>query len=267
MSTTPTTPEPTTPVTVSPDISAPADDLRAAAVAVEQPPSPVEPAPTEATPVTPEPYSVTTNEDGTVSIKLETGETFTGDPVSVATKLAAAKVNTRRHYERLAQEAATKTPKPPEPVVEPPQESPEEIQAREWVIEQQAKALGMPRDQYVAAMQGMFQTARDMQINTLAASFMQRCPDFPNTPEASEALMKLQGDMNLPQTPDGLEAAHLLAVRRGLYAPLPPTPPPTARPTPAPMLNTGSAPQNTTTEDPWKMDLAKLREQVLNGRG
>src|SRR6266496_1969661 len=97
--TTPTTPEPIiaatpNPPAATPDINTSAADLRIAAVAAEQPPVAPAPEPAAAAPPTPtpEPYTVTRNDGGTVTIKLETGETFTGDPVEVATKLAVAKV-------------------------------------------------------------------------------------------------------------------------------------------------------------------------------
>lgn len=282
MSTTPT-PEPTTPPIASPptpeaaaplDITAPAADLRAAAVAANQPAptsAPAEPVATTAAPEPP-PYTITETPEG-AEIKLITGAVYKGKTIQeAAASLAAGKVEGDKTIRQLRTQTPPVPPAPAAPAAPPtPVESPEEIQAREWIVDQQAKALGMTREQYVGAMQGMMQTAQEMQMQTLAASFMQRCPDFPNSAEASQILVGgesgpgLLQQLNLPATPDGLEAAHLIAVRRGLYKPVPPPVSATQRPSPAPMLQSGSAPQVSAEPNLYEMPLDELRKLAAKG--
>ena len=282
MSTTPTTeptqsPTPTAPIPEAPqlDISSPAADLRAAAIAAQETPTPTAPAEPVVTTVAapePPPYTVTRGAEG-IEVKLASGATYKGaTEADDLEKLAAGKFEADRTIRQLRTQAPPAPPPvaPPEPPA--PAESPEEIQAREWILEQQAKAFGMTREQYSNAVQGMMQTAHEMQINTLAASFMQRCPDFPNTPEASQIIVGtdtepgLLQQMGLPATPDGLEAAHLIAVRRGLYKPIPPPVSASQRPTPAPMLNTQGSPQANAEPDLYSMPMDKLRELASRGQ-
>lgn len=254
------TPNPTPSTPTSVDINTPADQLRQAAVAATAPAEPVAPAAQPAAPAQPaqpaqaaptQPYTMSQNPDGTVEIKTQYGEVFKGTPTEVLGKLAEAKVNTRAHYEGMAktaqqqlEELRQQLPQQPQTPAQPTvQKTPEEIAGEQWVQDVLAKSLGYENfDQLKKVMGGVVQTTEDAQAGTLAAAFMQTCPDFPNTPEASEKLVTLQSQLGFPDTVEGLQAAHLIAVQRGMYQPVPVQTQQPASPTPNPTLITGSAP-------------------------
>jgi hypothetical protein len=130
------------------------------------------------------------------------------------------------------------------------------------MVREFAAAIGMTPEQLMTALPQAIQTSQDVQQQNLAASFMQRCPDFPNTPEASDALVELAGQLGLPPTAEGLEAAHLMALRRGLYQPVAAPAAQTPRPTPPPMLSSSAPAPSTgapTDADLRSMPMDQLR--------
>lgn len=265
------TPNPTPSTPTSVDINTPADQLRQAAVAATAPAEPVAPAAQPATPTatpapTQEPYSVQTNPDGTVYVKLDSGEEFRGSWQEVLPKMAKSKYDSSSYAKQKAAEAEAlraqipqpaQPDQPAQPSVPQIQRTPEEMAGINWVvndamatkeaeariIEVVAKNLGYQSfDQLKQVMGGVVRTTENAQAGDLVAGFMQMAPDFPNTPEASSALVDLAVQLGFPETPAGLYGAHQLAVQRGMYKPVPVQTQQPASPTPNPTLITGSAP-------------------------
>ena len=105
----------------------------------------------------------------------------------------------------------------------------------------------------------------------LAMNFASRCPDFPGTTEASDALVSIVQGNGWQYNVDSLQAAHLLAVRNHVYVPLSAeaqqaangNAAPMSRPNAPPMLQ-GSNPEFTNAPpDPYNMPLGDLRKQAI----
>jgi hypothetical protein len=206
---------------MTPPVTPSLDDLRQAAVAAEQPVvTPAEPV----IPATPDPWQVKTVDGGNYEVTVE-GQVYKGTHQQVLQELAKAQYHathtirdTRTELEKL------KTPAPA-PVVAPttPTEPQEVIAARQYLADETAKALGF-RDatelkQSIGAMTGVVENNSQ---NSLVSGFFQLVPEFPDNNETVEKLFKVQEANGLPMTPQGLRAAHLIAVAEKQYAPLTP---------------------------------------------
>jgi hypothetical protein len=60
----------------------------------------------------------------------------------------------------------------------------------------------------------------EQENHRIASDFLTRCPDYPNTPEAEQALTVTIGKMGWQYTPETMAAAHAYAVHQGFYRPL-----------------------------------------------
>lgn len=253
MSTTPT-PNP---------FSMPMADLETAA-GINQP-APVTPAPepvaapavTPAAPAAPEWGQMAKGEDGTYQVTLATGEVFKGTADEVIQKQAEAHVQTKRwgqEWKQKADAATPAAPATPAPVAVDPA-----VQAtRDWMLAEQAAALGMTAEEYKARVQMVFQTSDAMATNIAIADFHKMCPGYVDTPENSEAIKAYFPD-NFDHFPTAqeLKQAYALAVVDGKITPAAPqaAQPAQARPVPMPAAN---ATQTAVNVDAWKMPLEDL---------
>lgn len=265
MSTQAVTPEPIPEVTINNS----AAEIKAAMEApvtpvVETPaPAPVVPQPTQA-----EWGQLAKNPDGSYQVTLATGEVFKGSADEVIAKQAEAHVHTKR----WAQEIKTKAETPAAPVVETPQESPDDIATRNWLVEQTAKAFGMTPDEYRAAVQQVFNTTqqtvqitRQQELNNAWLDFTQACPDFVDTPETCSALVEyLPADVvaqkRVPSS-DDLKRAHAAALYDKKYQPGQVTAQQPHVPVPPVMPSSGAS--TTVGEvDPYKIPIAELKKLI-----
>lgn len=220
--------------------------------------------------------------DGNYNVELETGEKFSGDPLEVTTKLAEAQVNTKRWGQGFKQELETLKATPVQPAtaaVQPPVDA-NEAQLQQYLLTQTAKALGYgSADEYKADLARVKGTTEKVNNQLVASEFMSLNQDFPNTPEAIDALSKKIDEMRWDFNTQSMTAAHALLVRehgadqtKG-YAPL------TAeqinstwannmqqasRQAAPPMLRTSNpemaSPQGS---DPYAMDMEALRKAAI----
>lgn len=228
------------------------------------------------------PNKIETLPDGKLHVELETGEKFDGDPLEVTTKLAEAQVNTKRWGQDWKAKAEA-PPTPPVPVVPPTPEAQNEAQLQAYLLNQTAKALGYENaEQYKADIAKVKKTTDEMTNNLVASQFMAQCPDFPNSPEAIDALSKKIDDMKWDFTPQSMIAAHSVCLREDKYKALSAEEQNATwsqslqksnRPTPPPMIH-GQAPDaNARGFDPWAKDLklddlrAAAIKQQLEGNG
>jgi len=216
------------------------------------------------------PNKVEQSEDGkTMKVQLETGEVFEGDPISVTNKMAEAHVSTKR----WGQEWKTKAETPPAATPVPPAANQEEANLQKYLLDQQAKALGLSDGAALKArLEQMGQITERVANQAVAADFMNACPDFPNTQPAIDAISKKVEEMGYDYTPQSMIAAHMLCMREDKYKPL------TAeeqnstwannmqaasRRQEPPMLRSGSPDANAQNFDPHKVPLNELRERVI----
>lgn len=232
------------------------------------------------------PFTLEKQPDGKVHIKYETGEEFTGDPLEVTQKIAEAHVNTKKWAQGIRAENDTLKSAPPTTKNDPPPNTPptdpNESQLQNYLVEQWAKGLGFKDGAEAKAQLGrMTSVTSEVEDNIVATQFLAQCPDFPNTPEAIDALSKKIDQLGGQFRPIDMVAAHSLCVREGTYKALtaeeinnqwannmsnasrtantPPPPPP-----PGQAGANQGAPQNE-----YEMPLDDLRKQILerNAKG
>ena len=214
--------------------------------------------------------------DGTFDAKLVTGETFRGfkadENRDAIRKLAESKVNTRRHYENLAQQQQPANGQHTDPGLNANQ--PFDSQA--YLREETARAFGFRDAEEMISDYGfMREQAEKYRILELSSSFHSRNQDFPNTDKAVEALEAVCRANNWDmENIDNLSNVHAVAVRHGLYQPLSQEqirasvagPEPVHRPAPPPMLRGGNPESATPVQDLYNMPLDQLRKQILAGQ-
>jgi len=184
------------------------EDLRAAAQAPETPPAtPAQPTVTEIDGI-----KYGKNAEGKLFAELPTGAKYLGDnEQQLAINIAKGKVEADRTIQSLKQP-------PPQ---ELPALAPEIAQAREYLLNETAAALGFSSGQELKQYVGVTGQITQQQMNEqIATGFQNLCPDFPETEQNIDALLGIQEQYGFPQTPQGLRAAHLIAVQEGKYQPL-----------------------------------------------
>lgn len=187
----------------------------------------------------PQPYVLTPKEDGTVHLKLETGEEFSGKYEDILPKLAKSKVDTNRSYsgikneltqmrEQMAPITAALQPKPAQPT----EQEVANRQLQEFMATQTAGYLGFESaDQMRVALSGMQEVTNNQQQQTQMMSFYASAQDFPGGDDNSNKLVETaikynlvanDGKGNITKYPSAnqLLAAHALAIRDGVYKPL-----------------------------------------------
>jgi hypothetical protein len=113
--------------------------------------------------------------DGTFDAKLVTGETFRGFKANenrdAIRKIAESKVNTRRHYENLAQQQQPTNDQQPQPQAQPPvNESPS---LTDWFLDETAKRFGYQNGAEMVADQNA-RYARVTELNLWTEPFDQQ---------------------------------------------------------------------------------------------
>jgi hypothetical protein len=219
-------------------------------------------------------YQLQNLPDGNMEVRLITGEVFKGDPLTVTQRMAEAQVNTKRWAQRARQSQPTAEPpqlnQQPQQQIIPPEPTQQSTIADYWA-EQQAQALakqfgfsgadelrqwGETVNQKVAAIS-------QYEDDRLAMDFCARCPDFPATPEASDAIANIVESQGWQWNADSLQAAHLLAVQNHMYQPISPEEPQVTRPAPPPMLRTNNPEISFAQQSPYEMNLADLRKAAI----
>lgn len=226
-------------------------------------------------------------DDGKFSVKLETGETFEGDPLEVTTKMAEAHVNTKKWGQQNKTAAETAQQQfdayrtaHPEPVAAVAQPNPQDAQLQSYLVEQWAKGLGYKSaDEAKAVLGKVVSTSEEVNNQLVASAFLAACPDFPNSPESIEAISKKLDDMKWEFTPQSMIAAHSMIVRENSqdatkgYKPL------TSeqinaqwandmsnasrRGTPPPMVRSNNPENQSGAPSPYTMPLADLRAAAI----
>jgi hypothetical protein len=88
--------------------------------------------------------------------------------------------------------------------------------ARRWLTNQIAL-----RQKTQQLEQQVTEQREQADVYQTAGEFMHLAPEFPNTPEAVEALTRVMDGNNLDYTPENLAMAHGWAVKNKMYQPLP----------------------------------------------
>ena len=245
------------------------------------------------------------NGDGTLEASLITGEVFRGDALTVTRKIGEANVHTKRWArEQRAQQTQ-------QPV--PQQQSAEQIQptnpnsavsfapdgtpqvdfskipdVTRWQMDQLAQSLGysdgaeMVQDQIAQRRKTQElvrrlaeREERDFILET-STSFLAAAPDFPNTDQSIAALEQIINQNRWDWTPENMQAAHALAIRQGLYQPVPVQEQngnweqglreSNKRPVPPPMPSSNSADAFRQQENLYEIPLTELRKQVIRAQ-
>lgn len=217
-------------------------------------------------------------------VELETGEKFNGSAEKVIKDLSDAKVQTRRHYEAKEAElkikedavAAREAALQQQSIVAQPSQpaaTQQEADFQKYLLNETAKALGYNNaDEYKAQLQRVVQTTGEMENQRIAGDFLNRCQDFPNTPEAIAELSKKLDENKWDYTPQSMIAAHSLCLREDKYKGLTPEEinaswannmQASSRQAPPPMIRGGSPDSQPKADDPWGMKLDDLRKAAL----
>jgi hypothetical protein len=217
-----------------------------------------------------------TNENGLLEVRLSSGEIYkAGNVEELLEKISKSKVDTNRwaREQRALAQQQPATPAQSQP-------APEYTSIAEAWAQEQAEAfarqLGFSNKEELMQWGEQYQQDREaleeFRVQNLAHRFQADHPDFPNTLAASDALTNIIEQQGWNFTPDTLSAAHALAVQRGLYQPLTPeqiaaangtAPAPQSRPPLAPMIRSGNPEGAVSDQNPWTMDLTKLRQMTI----
>lgn len=165
----------------------------------------------------------------------------------------------------------------PQPVTQQTTKTQEEIWI-DWLGDNAATALAKKfgystADEMIADRKGKDQLIELYNNQTIAATFLGNHPEYPNTPQANEAITKYLLDRGIAQTPDTLEMAHNTLVIKGEYKNLTPEEQNASwtagmraenRQRAAPLLPGGNPELSTNQEtNPWAMKLDDLRKAAL----
>lgn len=216
------------------------------------------------------------NADGSVHMKLSTGEEFTGTPLEVSRKIAESKVDTTLYAKDLKSKLDARVEAPPAtPQIQG--ESAEVLAGREFLANETAKYLGFADANALKdAVSQMGKVTQVSQGERAAQQFHGQNPDFPATNEASDALLGVIAKANAnganlsAYNPEHLTMAHATCVRLGLYKPLTQQEIAASRggqqatsiPNPPPMVQSGAPQIAVESDDPYTMPLDKLRKLV-----
>jgi DNA-nicking Smr family endonuclease len=223
--------------------------------------------------------------DGTFDAKLVTGETFRGFKANenrdAIRKIAESKVNTRRHYENLAQQQQPANGQQLQPQAQPPaSESPS---LTDWFLDETAKRFGYQNGAEMVADQNA-RYAREQQNNAVleqvknertVQEFFANHPEYPNSDQANNALEQIINRNGWEWTPDTMAAAHALAVQNRVYQPLSQQEiaiangyaPQVHRPTPPPIPRSSAADSQVTEFNLWTEPLDQLKKRISMHRG
>jgi hypothetical protein len=226
-------------------------------------------------PVETKPYTIATNQDGSVTVQFmgEKGpkETFTGAMEEVLDKVANKAVNITRVQQPIQQEPIqqnVQTPTQPEvwkPTTEQTQQAIEGFIAGDF---QGAMKLGlaqlfnMPPEQVLGVLNDLPAVSMELRSQKEINSFAQLAPDFPWSQDNVNRVITELNNAGIPVNAKTMAFAHNALKGQGVYKPAtqatrnsPPPPPPT---------HSATAPQ-TPVEDPWTMPMDKLEGSLRKG--
>lgn len=213
-------------------------------------------------PVVPEKFTLSQDDNGVV-ITLSPeygGEVFKGKDVNeVLTKLAGSKADTNAYVKQLKTQPTA--PVPVATPATPPPIDPAVQATRDWLLAENAAALGMTPDEYKARVGMVFKTTEQMATNIAVADFHQMCPGYTDTPENSAALSSyFPEDFNRFPNAQELKQAYALAVLDGKITPASAqAPPATPRP---PIMPSAGASGPTGDQNAWTIPLDQLKQQA-----
>jgi hypothetical protein len=239
--------------------------------------------------------------DGTFNVVLQSGETFKGFPQSLKgenreaiLRLAQGRVSTQQYYQSLLEQAVQQQQQPvngQQTQVQPqelPQAQPannpttENQSLTDWFLDETAKRFGYQNgNEMVADQNARYQREQKnnevleqyKNQNTVSQFFMEH-PDYPQTPQADNALETIINRNGWEWTPDSMAAAHALAVQHRVYAPLSQQEiavsngyaPEVRRPVPPPMVRGGNPENGTRAQSVYEMPLDQLRKLALGAQ-
>jgi len=227
------------------------------------------------------PNEVKKNEDGTVEVRLDTGEVFKGDPIEVMNKMGDSYVSGKRWTQNIKAEnenlKAQRLEPPPAPVQQQPVNQ-DEAALRNYLLDQHAQALGFKNgDEYKQELTRIKSTTEQQENNQVAESFMLARPEFPCTQDAIDKVVARIEQNGWRYDVPAMKAAHDDLIREGAYKPLSPDEvnatwaqnmqqaSGTRTPPPAPPANNPDGTQNNV--DPWQMSKDELTKQMLTNGG
>ena len=252
------------------------------------------------------PNTIQKRPDGIYEGVGELGEQFTGaTPEEFAQKILDAQQNTKKwaqeqkeKAERLEREVTDLKARQNQPTTTTTSAklTDEEKQASEWMWNTMGKSLGLPDGQsLIGILNTQAEEIGKLRFQRAVADFNLKCPDFPNTNEASDKLIDYVNDNYLKQrgldidrlaTQDPaqatalLEAAHAQCIRTGAYKALSESEQTAQwsenlrsdnRAKAAPMISSRAADAKTKDDNPYAMNLDDLRaraiKEQLEGRG
>ena len=224
-------------------------------------------------------YQLNNLPDGNLEIQLITGERFIGDPITVTQKLAEAQVQTKRWGQSQRQQTQTQvqpTEQQTTPQIESTGSLAGDLAARNAMAQADAlaKRFGFSNEaelmQWGETINQKIAKIDEYEMQNAATEFFTKCPDFPATEQANEAIGAIVETMHLPLTGEGFQAAHAIAVQRGMYQPISKEALQQAqygaqphRATAPPMLR-GNNPEMLSSQNPYDMPLSELRKQAIN---
>jgi hypothetical protein len=200
-------------------VNTPIEQINAAIDAVKNAPA----ATPEVTPAAaePTPYTVTKNPDGTVAVKVLEAE-WKGKPEEIIEKLAKG-VYDNKTWGKGLEDQLKKAAPTPTPAVETPAATttPEVDPVQQYMMDTLAVGLGFKDAAEMKAFVGESrQDGGTRKAQQVAHEFHRLCPDFPATPEAEAAIIKVLEEENVLPTPQNLRRVHLQLVADKAYVPL-----------------------------------------------
>lgn len=200
-------------MSTTPTIQQSAEELKQAALNVPPPAAPEPPA----APTEPQPFQVQKTDSG-VEVKLETGQVYKGATEAEAlAALAKAQVEASKTIARLNRQPEVV----PQATPTTPQLTPEQVaqqEADKYIADSVARVAGFSSAQEMFNVLGKtVQTSVVTERAAMEADFLTANPDFPDTKESAEALVKIMDDMGLPSNINSMNLAHAYAVKTGAY--------------------------------------------------
>jgi hypothetical protein len=128
------------------------------------------------------------NQNGTVTAKLETGETFTGTPQQVIVKIGESKINTRRWAEEKVAAAQGQKPTNGQQPANGQQSDPADpgmnanqaFDSQAYLREETAKSFGYKdAEEVISDYRFMREQAKKYKILELSSNFFASAADFP----------------------------------------------------------------------------------------
>lgn len=234
-------------------------------------------------------YRISKTDDG-VKVELPSGEVFQGSTDEVLNKLAKSNAHGRayadewkNHY-REVQTRLNDGWTPPQNQQQPDLGQQYSSISDYWTDQQAeqvsnalAKRYGFSNEQeMVQYFKRNEEIGQSIEDRALASDFYTAHPEFPGTDAASDILTGIIEQNGWQWNINSMEAAHALALQRGMYQPLSQEliaaangtgPVQQMRPTPPPMVRHGGNPEiHSQPQDDWSIPLAELRARAIKAQ-